>query len=86
MKTIGIFYGSSTGTTEGIANRIADKLRIDSKDVHDVSNASPADVSPYEALLLGSSTWGGRRPARRLGQFGRLHKQYVRWSSFRRDK
>lgn len=58
MKTIGIFYGSSTGTTEGIANRIADKLGIDTKDVHDVSNASPADVAPYEVLLLGCSTWG----------------------------
>ena len=26
MKTIGIFYGSSTGTTEGIAKRIAERL------------------------------------------------------------
>ena len=26
MKTIGIFYGSSTGTTEGIAKRIAEKI------------------------------------------------------------
>ena len=58
MKTIGIFYGSSTGTTEGIAKRIAEKLGVEDKDIHDVSNASPADVAPYEILLLGCSTWG----------------------------
>ena len=57
MKTIGIFYGSSTGTTEGIAKRIAEKLGVEDKDIHDVSNASPADVAPYEILLLGCSTW-----------------------------
>ncbi|MEO3236838.1 flavodoxin domain-containing protein, partial [Parabacteroides distasonis] len=56
MKTIGIFYGSSTGTTEGIAKRIAEKLGVEDKDIHDVSNASPADVAPYEILLLGCST------------------------------
>ena len=58
MKTIGIFYGSSTGTTEGIAKRSAEKLGVEDKDIHDVSNASPADVAPYEILLLGCSTWG----------------------------
>ena len=58
MKTIGIFYGSSTGTTEGIAKRIAEKLGVEDKDIHDVSNASPADVAPYEILLLCCSTWG----------------------------
>ena len=31
MKTIGIFYGSSTGTTEGIAKRIAEKLGVKTK-------------------------------------------------------
>lgn len=58
MKKTGIFYGSSTGTTEGIAQRIAEKLGVDASDVHDVASASPSDVAPYERLLLGSSTWG----------------------------
>ena len=31
---------------------------LEDKDIHDVSNASPADVAPYEILLLGCSTWG----------------------------
>lgn len=58
MKTIGIFYGSSNGTTESIAKQIAEKLGIDAKAIHDVGNASPADLASYEVLLLGSSTWG----------------------------
>ena len=56
MKSIGIFYGSSTGTTEGVANKIAEKLGCG--DLHDVSSASADEVAPYEVLLLGSSTWG----------------------------
>ena len=58
MKTIGIFYGSSTGTTEGVARRIAEKLGVNDSDIHDVSGASASDVEPYEVLLLGTSTWG----------------------------
>ena len=58
MKTTGIFFGSSTGTTEDVAKRIADKLGISDSDIHDVANAAPSEAEKYEALLLGSSTWG----------------------------
>lgn len=58
MKKIGIFYGSSSGTTADIAKRIATKLGIDQADVYDISNTSIDKVAPYEVLLLGSSTWG----------------------------
>ena len=36
MKKIGIFYGSSTGTTQGIAETIASKLGVPASDVIDV--------------------------------------------------
>lgn len=58
MKTIGIFYGSSTGTTEDVAKRIAAKLGVDGSNLYDVAKASPSDPGNYEALILGSSTWG----------------------------
>jgi len=57
MKTIGIFYGSSTGTTEDIAKRIAAKLGVDASNLYDVAKASPSDLAGYEVLILGSSTW-----------------------------
>lgn len=58
MKKIGIFYGSSSGTTEGVANDIAAQLGVDTQDVHDVASADVTTAESYEALLLGSSTWG----------------------------
>ena len=58
MKKFGIFFGSSTGTTEEIAHKIAGLLNIDSADVHNVATTAPDAVADYEVLLLGSSTWG----------------------------
>lgn len=58
MKTTGIFFGSSGGVTEEVANKIAEKLGVPRSDVHNVASASPEDVGKYEVLLLGSSTWG----------------------------
>ncbi|MDR2918712.1 MAG: flavodoxin [Tannerella sp.] len=58
MKKIGIFYGSTNGTTADIAQRIADKLDIMASDVHDISNTDIAQIASFEVLLLGSSTWG----------------------------
>lgn len=58
MKKAAIFYGSSSGTTEDIAGRIAGKLGIGSSDVFNVDSAKPEDTALYEVLILGSSTWG----------------------------
>ena len=54
MKKIGIFYGSSTGTTQGIAETIASKLGVPASDVIDVSKMNADIVKEYEALLLGT--------------------------------
>ncbi|WP_085535008.1 flavodoxin FldA [Massilibacteroides vaginae] len=58
MKKIGVFYGSSTGTVEDLAQRIAAKLGVDSSDVFNVGDIDADVVDPYEVLVLGSSTWG----------------------------
>ena len=54
----GIFYGSTTGTTEAVAQDIARHLDIPAADVHNVATASADETDPYDLLLLGSSTWG----------------------------
>lgn len=54
----GIFYGSTTGTTEAVAEDIARHLEIPAADVHNVADASADDTDRYDVLLLGSSTWG----------------------------
>ncbi|KGL48602.1 flavodoxin [Porphyromonas gulae] len=58
MKSIGIFYGSSTGTTSDLAQKIASALGVDSANVMDVANADAAAAAKYDVLLLGCSTWG----------------------------
>ena len=57
MKT-GIFFGSTTGTCEDLAGRIAKALGIDSADVHNVAELTAEAVNGYDRLVLGSSTWG----------------------------
>lgn len=55
---IGIFYGSSTGTTADIAKRIAKELGVADADVMDVSKVAPSKMGDYDLLVLGSSTYG----------------------------
>ncbi len=57
MAKIGIYYGSTTGSTEDVAKSIAGSLDIASADVHDVSKGE-TDFSNYDVLLFGSSTMG----------------------------
>jgi flavodoxin I len=57
MSKIGIYYGSTTGNTQEVAEEIAKKLNVSKADMHDVSNAE-ADFSAYDILLFGSPTLG----------------------------
>ncbi len=57
MSRIGIFYGSNTGNTKSVANRIAKLLVNHVVELHDVASAS-TNFSSYDLLLFGSSTWG----------------------------
>ena len=45
MKKIVIIYGSSTGTTQAVAEAIAS--RLDVKDVFDVATITKGQVEPY---------------------------------------
>lgn len=55
MKKTIVVYGSSTGTCEGIAEKIGAKLGAEVLNVQDLT----ADVvAANENLILGTSTWG----------------------------
>ncbi len=58
MKKTGIFYGSTTGTTESVAHMIAEKLGVASGDVTDAGKITAEKVASYDVLILGTSTWG----------------------------
>lgn len=58
MNKTCIIFGSSTGTCEELASRIAGKLGVDSSDVLEAASISPEQLDGYQNLVLGTSTWG----------------------------
>lgn len=56
-KTI-VVFGSSTGTCEGIADKIAAKLGVEALNVQDLTSDI---VAANDNLILGTSTWGAMR-------------------------
>ena len=58
MNKTCIIYGSSTGTCEELASRIAGKLGVDSSDVLEAASISSERLDGYQNLILGTSTWG----------------------------
>ena len=57
MAKIGIFYGSTTGNTEMVAQEIQKILGVDSVDLHDVESADKLSINEYQNLLFGIPTW-----------------------------
>ena len=51
-----IFYGSSTGSTQSVAEAIAKNLRIN--EIFDISKETITKIGEYDAVILGTSTWG----------------------------
>jgi flavodoxin I len=58
MKKIGIFYGSSTGQTEMVAEKLQQLFGEDLADLINVDIATEDDLSKYPYLVLGTPTWG----------------------------
>ena len=55
MKKTVVIYGSSTGTCEEIAGKIAEKLGVESMNVADMTADT---IKENDNLVLGTSTWG----------------------------
>ena len=55
MKKTAIFFGSSMGNTESVAEKIA---KLMDADIYNVSDNPAGEFANYENLILGSSTWG----------------------------
>lgn len=55
MKSTIVVYGSSTGTCQAIAEKIASKLGVEAIDVTDFNEEV---VNNHDNLILGTSTWG----------------------------
>jgi flavodoxin I len=56
MKKAAIFYGSSLGNTQFVAEKI--HAHLPEADCISVSEATPYHIKQYQWLILGTSTWG----------------------------
>ena len=56
MKKTVVIYGSTTGNAASAAQTIAEKLG--GATVKEVSSASKSDLTDFDNIILGSSTWG----------------------------
>jgi len=57
MAKIGIFYGSSTGNTEVVAEKLRALLGKDAE-TNNIDITGKEDIEKYDYLIFGTSTWG----------------------------
>jgi flavodoxin I len=57
MASIGLFYGSTTGSTLKVAELIQQAFGAEGVDLVDVRKASGDDLKRYDVLIFGTSTW-----------------------------
>ncbi|NKQ41238.1 MAG: flavodoxin [Sulfurovum sp.] len=55
--SIGIFYGSNGGVTEGVAEQIMSALNLEA-DLHDIADVDMDQFAEYSHVIIGASTWG----------------------------
>jgi len=54
MMKVGLFYSTSTGNTETVAEYIAEEGGLEAVDVGDIS---PGDLAGFDGLIVGAPTW-----------------------------
>lgn len=57
MDKIGLFFGSDTGVTEEVADKIIDAWDVCPIDKYSVAEAKVEDFAAYDVIFLGLSTW-----------------------------
>ncbi|NOU48090.1 MAG: flavodoxin [Bacteroidales bacterium] len=57
MEKIGIFYGSTSGSTKSVAEKLQ-KIFGKKAEVHDIKHADNELIEKYTNLIFGTSAWG----------------------------
>ncbi len=57
MAKIGLFYGSTTGSTLKVTELIQKAFGPGQVEIVNVRRATPTDLKKYDVLILGTSTW-----------------------------
>ena len=57
VDKIGLFYGSDTGNTQFVAEKIGEKIGLERIDLFDISDVEISKITEYTFLILGIPTW-----------------------------
>jgi flavodoxin I len=57
MEKVGIFYGSTSGATQDVAEKIQKEFGKNA-DLHNIKEASIEMIASYSNLIFGTSAWG----------------------------
>jgi flavodoxin I len=58
MRQVGIVYGSSTGNTRDVSEKLLKTFGTDQADLLDVAEIDPRTLEAYSNLVFAVSTWG----------------------------
>ena len=58
MEKIGLFYGPAKGSTEKVAEKVAEQIGKDNVDLIAVKDAAAEDLKKYQNIIFGVSTIG----------------------------
>jgi flavodoxin long chain len=56
-QRIGLFYASTTGNTETVAEQIAGLIEEAQVDLHDLASEPVSSITQYDRLIMGIPTW-----------------------------
>jgi len=56
-KAIDLFYRTTTGKTESVAERIRDELGGDIVTLHEFGSVENDDLAEYQCLIIACPTW-----------------------------
>ena len=57
MQRIGLIFGTDTGNTEEVANKLQEKIDWAIVELHDIASCAVEDIQLYPVLILGIPTW-----------------------------
>lgn len=58
MDKVGIFYGSSTGNTRDVSQKLCEAFGPGKAELHNIAETTPESLRAYRNLVFAGSTWG----------------------------
>ncbi|WP_419811887.1 flavodoxin FldB [Bacterioplanoides sp.] len=57
MQRIGLIFGTDTGNTEEVAQKLQERIDWAIVETHDIASCSVEDIQQYPVLIMGIPTW-----------------------------